>query len=400
MSNENLLPDLRGRTILQLIPRLDLGGAEQTVLDISSAIISAGGKALVVSEGGRLEGQLEHTGAELIKAPIASRNPFIMRHTASWLRKLSRDRSIDILHARSRAPAWVAWWSLGGTMRTDCPKFVTTYHGAYSARSSLKHRYNAIMARGDRVIANSSWTAQEIRRQYGLTEPRLTTIARGTDIERYSPANVSARDVSSIRRSWLGETGSDRWVLLLPGRFRTWKGQRVAIEALAGLPESIRSKTRLVLAGRTEKDESYSQTLRQLAHRFGLSDKVLLVAPPENFPAALAAADIVLSPSLRPEAFGRIAVEAGLMERPVIAADHGGALETVRHDQTGIRVKPGDADALTDAIGTMLAAPDAKRQAMGRAARSHCQQHFALDALKAKTLSVYSNLLKNQECNG
>lgn len=398
MSNAQSLPDLTGKTICQLVPRLELGGAERSTLEIAEAITQAGGRALVVSEGGGLVSDLETCGGRWINAPIGSKNLLTMRRTANWLGRLIRTEAIDLLHARSRAPAWVAQWARNG--RHDIP-FITTYHGAYSARSRLKRHYNAIMASGDIVIANSDWTANEIRRQFSVDEAQLVTIWRGADARFFDPDRLSDTAVTAQRNDWLSRLGrsetTDLDILFLPARFSSWKGQAIAIDALADCLQTSDGHAILVLAGQTSADVEFVRSLEQKIAALGLEAHVLLTAPSKDMPTALAAADIVLAPSTRPEAFGRIAIEAGFMARPVIVSDIGAAEETVEHAVTGYRVAPSDPSAIAQAIGTILAMSSADRKQLGQRARARCQQYFTLDGMKAKTLSVYDKLLNYRD---
>lgn len=398
MSNAQSLPDLTGKTICQLVPRLELGGAERSTLEIAEAITQAGGHALVVSEGGGLVSDLQACGGRWINAPIGSKNPLTMRRTATWLRHLIEREDIDLLHARSRAPAWVAQWALKG--RQDMP-FVTTYHGAYSARSHLKQRYNAIMVSGDITVANSDWTANEIRRQFSVDEAKLVTIWRGANPRFFDPDRLSDTAVMAQRNDWLSRLGrnetTDIDILFLPARVSSWKGQAVAIDALAAHLRTSERQAILVLAGQTSADAEFVRSLEQKIAAHCLEAHVLLTAPSKDMPTALAAADIVLAPSTRPEAFGRIAIEAGFMARPVIVPDIGAAEETVEHAVTGYRVAPNDPSALAQAIGTILAMSLADRKQLGQRARARCQQYFTLDGMKAKTLSVYDKLLNYRD---
>ena len=177
---------LAGRTILQIIPRLDAGGAERTAIDVAAALVRAGARALVASEGGRLASELQAVGGVLTPFPAATKNPLSMALNVPRLARLIEAEGVDLVHARSRAPAWVA---LGACRKTRRP-FVTTYHGAYSGRSSLKLRYNSVMARGDVVIANSQFTADAIERLYPFARGRLLVIARGTDLGRFAASVV------------------------------------------------------------------------------------------------------------------------------------------------------------------------------------------------------------------
>ncbi|MCI4643329.1 MAG: glycosyltransferase family 4 protein [Hyphomonadaceae bacterium] len=382
-------PDLSGRTILQVIPELSAGGAERTVLEVAEALRAAGATALVASQGGRMEKDLEALGGELIRLNMASKNPITLRGNAARLSRLVNTRGIDLIHARSRAPAWSALWA---ARRTGVP-FVTTYHGAYSARSRLKRLYNSVMARADRVIANSEWTAAHVRKEHGVEEARLVTIPRGVDMMAFDPAHVSPERIAAQRTAWELDTREGDFVLLLPGRLTEWKGQGLALEALAALAPDEIARLHLVFLGDPQGREAYVTALTHKAETLGLTERVRFQPHTRDMPAAYLAADIILAPSTRPEAFGRTAAEASAMTRPVIAADHGGARETIVEGQTGTRFTPGSATALAGAIRTLVSLRAEARAAMGLAGREYVRQHFSKRGLQLQTLGVYAELL-------
>ncbi|MDF1769787.1 glycosyltransferase family 4 protein [Maricaulis sp.] len=375
--------------ILQVIPELEAGGAERTTLEVAEAVVEAGGRALIASEGGRLESELAAIGGELIRLPVASKNPLTLWSNMRALVALIRREGVQIVHARSRAPAWSAKWACD---RTEA-HFVTTYHGTYNARSSLKRRYNAVMAAGERVIANSSFIADHVRREHAVPEDRLVVIPRGVDLARFDPAAVTAERVEALARDWRVD-GVDGPRLLLPGRLTGWKGQREAVRALAGLP-ALDPAPHLLLAGDAQGREAYVAELDELARQLGVADRVHRVGHCSDMPAAFALSDLVLTPSVEPEAFGRTAAEAGAMGRLVIAADHGGAREVVRDGETGWRVPPGDARALSAAVSAALSLSPEARADMAGAARNYITTHFSARSLQASTLRVYHEVLNS-----
>lgn len=381
-------PDLSGRTILQVVPELSAGGVERTVLEMTEAIVAAGGRALVASRGGRQEQKLADLGGDLIQMDAKSKNPLILQANAGRLKKIIRSESVDIVHARSRAPAWSAY---AAAKATGTP-FVTTYHGAYSGKSGLKRKYNSVMAMGDIVIANSEWIAAHVQAVHEIPPERIVTIPRGVDLSVFDPVAVSPARVRTMRQNW-GLLDDPRIVLFLPGRLTEWKGQRVAIQALLALePEEAKGFV-LMLAGDAQGRINYVAGLEQLADDVAGQETVRIIDHIDDMPAAYLAADIVLAPSVRPEAFGRTAAEASAMGRPVIVADHGGGRETVVEAQTGTRVTPDDPRALAAAIRAMKdIGPDA-RNGMGAAGRRHVEAHFSKRGLQVATLGVYKRLL-------
>lgn len=389
---EDALPDLTGKTILQVIPELAAGGAERTTLEVAEAIIEAGGKALVVSEGGRLVAPLEAMGGEHIEMNASTKNPLRILSNAGKLADLIKARGVDLVHARSRAPGWSALWA---ARRTGTP-FVTTYHGAYSGRSALKKVYNSVMARGDVVIANSSWIAEHVRNMHGTPEERLVTIPRGVDFRAFSESAVEPQRLSAIRGAWEVYESERRTVLLLPGRLTEWKGQLIAVEAMAALDADQRAKALLVLAGDAQGRDDYRERLSKAITDHGLDRSVRIVGHVDDMPAAYAASDIVLAPSIRPEAFGRVSAEASAMGKPVIVADHGGQRETVLDRETGLRVEPGNAQALSVAVGALLALSPDERAAMGEAGRRYVSDRYSKRGLQASTLNVYMRVFAVQ----
>ncbi len=383
-------PDLSGQTILQVIPDLAAGGAERTTVEMAEAITKAGGIALVASSGGRLEGALSEAGGELIPMKAASKNPVTIRANAKRLEKLIAERDIDLIHARSRAPGWSAHMAAEAT---GTP-FVTTYHGAYSGVSGLKRRYNSVMAKGELVIANSDWTAAHVMAIHETPRERIITIPRGVDLQAFTPEHISPERQAALRKAWDIAPEDERLVLLLPGRLTSWKGQSLAIDALGQLDGAERRNIHLVLAGDAQGRAKYVTELEDKIIANGLGGTVSIVGHTEDMPAAYALADIIMAPSTRPEAFGRVAAEASAMAKPVIVADHGGQRETVIEGQTGTRAEPGSIPALTACIRTLVSLRPEARDAMGEAGQAYIRQHFSKKQLQTATLNVYARLLK------
>jgi glycosyltransferase involved in cell wall biosynthesis len=379
--------------ILQLIPELDAGGAERTTIDVAEAIVNAGGTALVASLGGRLEGELEAAGGELVRLDMKTKNPFAIRANAGVLAELAAARGVDIIHARSRAPAWSGLWA---TQRAGIP-FVTTYHGTYNARSGLKRLYNSAMARGDAVIANSRFIADHVRAEHGKTLGRkradlshLHVIPRGVDFSRLDPALTNSLQVEALRSVWLD--GRHAPVILLPARLTGWKGQTLAIDAIAALKNSLPGPLPvLVCAGDAQGRNAYVEGLRTRAAAAGIA--LVLPGHVTDMASAYMAADIVINPSTDPEAFGRTLAEAMAMERPVIAAAHGGPLEILSGSETGWLFTPGSAPDLAARLRDVLTMDPAARKLRGHLARQRVIAHYSREALQGSTLRVYREVL-------
>jgi glycosyltransferase involved in cell wall biosynthesis len=388
-------------TILQIIPRLDIGGAERTTVEITEAIVTAGGRALVVAEGGRLVPQITQAGGEFIAMDAASKNPLTILGNARKLQRLIAQESVDLLHARSRAPAWSA---LMAARRTQKP-FVTTYHGAYSVNGYLKRTYSSIMARGDVVIANSNYIADTIRSRFGTPEARMRIIYRGID-DGFDPARVSSDRVEQLRMAW--GVAPDQRVILHAARMTTRKGQSVLIGAAAAIVSqpSIPDDWIVILAGDQGGRDDYIEELKRQIEAAGLQGRVRLVGRVDDMPAAYLAAQVAIAASSEPEAFGRVAAEAEAMGCPVIATRVGGASEAVRaepefgpDEMTGWLVPPGDVRALAEKLTLALRISNEQRAAIGARARQFVTQSFTLAAMQQATLRVYDELLGSQLAN-
>ena len=382
-------------TILQIIPRLDTGGAELSTIEIAEAIVRAGGRALVATEGGRMTDRITALGGEIITLPLESKNPATILANARRLAGLVRTRGVALLHARSRAPAWSA---LIAARRTRVP-FVTTYHGAYGERGRIKRLYNSVMARGDVVIANSQYTSDLIRARYGALAGTPRVIPRGVDIARFSLAAIDPARMSALRNAW-GVT-PDQPLILHAARLTTWKGQRYVIEAVGRLKAAGQlGDAALILAGDAQGRDDYADGLRARATDLGVGDRVHLVGHVDDIAAAYAGARVTVVASIEPEAFGRAAAEALAVGCPTITTNIGAPPEIVLAppqvapgEATGWHVPPRDAVALAGALAEALALTDAARRAMGTRAIASIAARFTAETMKRQTLEVYDGLL-------
>jgi glycosyltransferase involved in cell wall biosynthesis len=373
----------RGPVVLQVLPALETGGVERGTVDVAAALAGAGGLALVASSGGPMVRELERVGGLHVTLPVHSKNPFVMARNVGRLADLIEAHAVEIVHARSRAPAWSA---LAAARRTERP-LVTTFHGTYGHGNPLKRRYNAVMTRGDVVIAISNFIAQHIRETYGLADGRVRVIHRGVDLDLFSPRRVSAERMIQLAERW--RVSQEEPLVMLPGRLTRWKGQALLIEALARLD---RHDIRCVLVGSDQGRRHYRRALERLIMRRGLEDVVLFTGECRDMPAAYMLADVVVSASTEPEAFGRVAAEAQAMGCPVVASDHGAARETVLAGDTGWLYRPGDADALGEAVGQALAMTSEARERLAERAVAHIAANFSKEKMCAQTLSVYEEL--------
>jgi glycosyltransferase involved in cell wall biosynthesis len=388
---------LAGLTILQIIPELNTGGAEAATIDIAAALADVGAKALVASQGGRMVSELQAKGGIWLPFPAGTKNPFIMALNERRLARLIGSENVALVHARSRAPAWVAY---GATRRTKTP-FVTTYHGAYLGNSAFKLRYNSIMAKGDAVIANSAYTARCIAELYPFAREKTRLVERGIDFRVFNPQDVDVARVKNLRHAW--NVATEERIVLLAARLTSWKGQKILIEAARLLVAAGLSGTKFILAGNAQGRTSYVKEIDAAIARAGLVGTVKRTGHCADMPAALLAAAAVVVPSSEPEAFGRVAVEAQAMGAPVIVSDLGSLPEVVLSppevdlaSRTGWRVPAGDAKALAMAIFEALRLGAAARDALSSRARANVVRRFSVERMRAETLATYSELVQQR----
>ncbi len=388
------LMGLKRPTILQIIPELATGGAELSAIEIAAAVVRAGGRAIVLSEGGRMADRLAAVGGELVIFPAATKNPMKLLANATAIERIARKENVDLIHARSRAPAWSA---LIAARRAKLP-FVTTYHGIYNEKGRAKRLYNSVMARGDIVIANSRYTADIVKKRYATPEERIRVIYRGVDLDAFDPAVVSAERVKNLRDKW-GVTDSQR-IILHAARLTKWKGQGDVIAAAARIRDKVRDCV-FILAGDAQGRDDYRQGLLDQIASAGLEGIVRLVGHVDDIPAAFAASHIAFVASNEPEAFGRAAAEAQAMACPVISTNIGAPPETVlapprvaESDRTGWLVAPSDIDNYESVLLEALSLDDASRAEIGARARSHVMEMFSTFKMQRLTLAVYDELLK------
>lgn len=388
------LMGLKRPTILQIIPELATGGAELSAIEIAAAVVRAGGRAIVLSEGGRMADRLAAVGGELVIFPAATKNPMKILANASAIERIARKENVDLIHARSRAPAWSA---LIAARRAKLP-FITTYHGIYNEKGRAKRLYNSVMARGDIVIANSRYTADIVKKRYATPEERIRVIYRGVDLDAFDPAVVSTERVKKLRDKW-GVTDEQR-IVLHAARLTKWKGQGDVIAAAARIRDKVRDCV-FILAGDAQGRDDYRQGLLDQIASAGLEGIVRLVGHVDDIPAAFAASHIAFVASNEPEAFGRAAAEAQAMACPVISTNIGAPPETVlapprvtANDRTGWLVAPGNIDNYESVLLEALSLGDASRTEIGTRARRHVMEMFSTFKMQRLTLAVYDELLK------
>lgn len=379
------MTDKKTIRVLQVLPALNTGGVEKGTLEVARAIVEKGWQSIVVSNGGRLVPRLEGAGTRHIKMPIHSKNPLVMFLNYFRLKSIIRDYDIDVVHARSRAPGWPAYFA---AKHRKVP-FITTFHGTYNYRSKLKKFYNSVMVRGVKVIAISEFISDFIRKHYKLDKRKVIVVPRGVDPVVFDPENVSQQRMIKLAHDWRLEDGA--FVVMLPGRLTTWKGQQILIKALAQLRDL---DIMVVLVG-PAKSELYRRKLEVLVKGLDLAGRVRLVDDCDDMPAALMLSDVVVSASTDPEAFGRVVVEAQAMCKPVVASNHGGASETIVHGKTGWLTQPGHVKELADTIREVYNLSLPERKKVGQQGRKSVLKSYTTEMMCSNVLNVYEKAIKN-----
>jgi glycosyltransferase involved in cell wall biosynthesis len=369
--------------ILQILPEMRSGGVERGTVEIAKAISQAGWTSLVASAGGPMTSLLAHAKATHITLPLESKNPFRIWWNARRLASLIRKHKVDIIHARSRAPAWSAWLA---ARQTGC-RFITTFHGTYGLQNKWKQRYNQVMARGERVIAVSHFIADHIQKHYEIEASKLRIIHRGVDLRVFNPGAHSTARMIELSKEW--HLPESLPLILFPGRISRWKGQDVFLKALAELPHR---NFFAVILGDDKGHESFREELEHIISHTGLEGHVRLAPHTHYIAEAYMLAKVVVATSVEPEAFGRVVLEAQAMGKQVVATNHGGPQETVIPGETGTLVTPGNVDELCAAITESLAVDGEKEAYMAHQAMRQAQL-FSKDAMCEKTLEVYRELL-------
>lgn len=373
--------------VMQVVPELGPGGVEQGCIDMAIEIVRAKARAIVVSHGGSRVPELLRAGAVHIDLPVHSKNPFTIWRNIRRLRALVRKYDVDIVHARSRAPAWSALYACRGTQA----RFVTTCHAPYNIGGRLKRWYNSSIAAGERVIAISHFVGDYLKKNYCMDPEKIRVIPRGVALDRFHPSAVSPERIISLARKWRLPDGVS--VVMMPARLTRWKGHHVLIDAMSLIK---RPDVFCVLIGSDQGRTEYTKALLDHIRARKLEGHVRIVDHCDDMPAAYMLAAAVVNASIEPEGFGRVPVESQAMGRPTIATDHGGACETVIPGQTGWLVPPGDAKALAAAILQALDLEPERRALLATHAMAHVAENFTRTLMADWTLDVYAELLEGK----
>ena len=377
---------------MQVIPALKSGGVEIETLEIAKAIAAAGGRALIASQVRQIPEATLPEGIEFINLPLDTKNPLQIAKNTHLLKELIRKEKIDIVHVRSRAPGWSAYKA---ARSLDVP-FMTTYHAAYKSTSIFKTFYNSVMARGDRVIAISQFIQDHLREQYQeqrwFDPSKVRLIQRGIDLQYFDPSTISPERLDHLRESW--EIPAHMRILLLPGRISRTKGQDLLINALSQMKHT---DVAAIFVGSAEGHEAHRDHLLRYAASLDLEGRVKWMYPCSDIATAYQLADVIVCPSLVPEGFGRIMAEAQAMKKPIVASDQGAAPEVIEDGITGWLTPVGNAEALAQSLDSVLDLPPTRLEKMGEKGRARVKASFSKEAMFAKTIAVYQELLDERK---
>lgn len=375
----------RDATILQVLPRMQSGGVERGTIEITDAITKDGMRAIVASAGGQLIPHITHAGGTHITLPLDSKKPWVIWKNAMALHGIIKAQKVDIIHARSRAPAWSAYFA---AKWAGIP-LVTTFHGIYGLQGPLKKRYNSVMVRGKRVIAVSEFVKHHILKNYAVDSDKITLIPRGVDFRTFAPDKVIPERLIQLTKQWR-IPDEPRKIIFCPGRLSRIKGQHYLLEALTALKDI---PFLCILCGSDQGHESYREELETIIRASNLEGSVRITEATNFMTEAYTLADIVVVPSLKPESFGRVAVEAQAMGKLVVATDHGGARETIIANETGYLVPTDKPEILTEAIRFGLTREQEVIHAMGEFAIAHVREKFSVGRMKNATITLYHDML-------
>ena len=371
--------------VLQVLPELNQGGVELGTIEIASELQKRGIENFVASEGGRMEPALQRLKVKHFTLPLKTKNIFKMYLNSLRLEKIIKKYGITVVHARSRAPAWSAYWA---SQRCGV-HFVTTFHGTYGlGPKGIKKFYNKIMTYGERVIAISEHIKEHIIKNYGVNEDKIRLVHRCVNMENFDVNNISAERMIKLMEE--NEIPEDKPLITLIGRLTNWKGQKLLLNAL----EKIKDEDFCaLLIGDDQGRTKYSDELKEMVKKFGLEGRVFFIRHVSDVPAAMMISDVVLSTSIEPEAFGRIAIEGQAMGRIVVASNIGGSKETVVDGVTGRLFESNNADDLAEKMRWALHLSVEEREKIGAAAVKNIKDHFTKQIMCDKTLKVYDEIL-------
>ena len=378
--------------VLQVIPRLGYGGAETGCYDIAHYLSENNCSSYIVTSGGELLKFVDQKKVKLIKLPVHTKNPILMFFNSIALVFIILFYNISIIHARSRAPAWSCLLATKITRR----KFVTTFHGTYNFKNPIKKFYNSVMVRSNLIIAGSNYIFSHIKKNYSKyidLKKKFLVIFRGINIEYFDSSKILETEENSLLSSW-GLT-RDKKLILMPGRLTPWKGQEVFIEALNLVNKkfSYNQSFQAIILGDDQGRDVYTKKIKRLAEQYRLTSQLKFIRHCKNMPLAYKLSDLVVSASIEPEAFGRVAIEAQSMEKPIIASDIGGSNETIIDNHTGFLFESNNPVSLSKKIIEVLNLDEYKLRLIGTEGRKNIIKKFNVEKMCFSTYSEYKKLL-------
>jgi glycosyltransferase involved in cell wall biosynthesis len=379
--------------VLQVIPKLGYGGAETGCYDIAHFLPENDCGSFVATSGGELLKFVKKDKVKIFKLPVHSKNPFLIILNTLALSLYIIFFKINIIHARSRAPAWSCYFASLLTGRV----FVTTFHGTYNFKSKFKKFYNSVMLKAKLTIAGSNFIFSHINENYSeylSKEKKLRVIFRGINVDYYNPKNISMLKQEKLKREW--NLLSNKFTILLPGRLTYWKGQEKFIESLNILIEDYNfTNFQAVILGSDQGRKVYTKKLINLVERYNLNKKIKFIQHCNEMPLAYSLADVVVSASIEPEAFGRVSVEAQSMGKPIVASNIGGSRETIINKKTGFLYKHDDPRELAKSLNTVIQLSSDELKSIGNEGRKNITKKFDVETMCQTNLKEYKRLIKN-----
>ncbi|MBE6448965.1 MAG: glycosyltransferase family 4 protein [Alphaproteobacteria bacterium] len=372
--------------VLQVLPELEMGGVELGTIEIASELQNQGIKNFVASQGGRLTKELQKMKVKHLTLPLKTKNIFKMRKNADLLADFIKKNGINIVHARSRAPAWSAYWAA----KKAGVHYMTTFHGTYGLGPwGIKKLYNRIMTWGERVVVISNHIKNHVLQNYKVEESKLRLVHRCVDIDKFNPEKVSQERIIKAVQEY--NIPDDRPVITLIGRVTRWKGQHLLVEALSKMKNK---NYYCIIAGDEQGRVNYVNEIKSLAEKYRLKNRIGFYGKVLDPQALMQVSTVVLSTAIEPEAFGRISVEGQAMGKIVVASDIGGSLDTIKDEKTGKLFKSGNAYSLATALDWALKLDEENKKKIVKAAQKNVKDNFTKQIMCDKTIAVYRELVE------
>ena len=377
--------------VLQVIPKLGYGGAETGCYDIAHYLYENDCKSYIITSGGELTKFIDKKKVKLIRLPVQSKNPIIMLFNTIIISLIILFCNINIVHARSRAPAWSCFLATKITGR----KFVTTFHGTYNFKSKLKKFYNSVMVRSDLIIAGSNFIFSHINENYTeylSSKKKFLVIFRGINTDYFDPSTTLEKDEDELFKSWELKVGKK--IILFPGRLTSWKGQEIFLDSINKVNIQLGHDAFIaVILGSDQGRELYKKKLTRLVEQYRLTNQVKFIEHCKNMPVAYKISNFVVSASVEPETFGRISVEAQSMQKPILASNIGGSKETIINNKTGILFESGNSEEMSKKIIELLSLDESTLNQMGVEGRKNVINKFNVEKMCFSTYSEYKKLI-------